>query len=548
MSLEVGHRTALTKIPDYLLPYTTHQKPDMYSYIDHSVWRFIMQISSDFFSTTAHSKYLEGLKATGISIDRIPLVYEIDEKLKKIGWRAVAVSGFIPPAVFLEFMSLGIMPIACEIRKLENIAYTPVPDIVHEAAGHAPVIADDDYNEYVRAYGEVAVKAIFSKKDMDLYEAIKGLSDIKEKPSSTQEQIDAAQKHFEKTAASVDYVSEATHLSRMAWWTIEYGLVGDPNQFKLYGAGLLSSMGESYHSFDKKVLKVPLTVDCVHMAFDITRPQPQLFVATSFESAREVLETYAKTMAYRIGGIQGLSKARVAETTTTTVLDCGLQISGTVSNFGVKGDTEITFIELEGPLQFCEKDKEIPGFEMNKLPKKIKVLLGTNSTQDLKIEKEIALSNGKKVILAKQNDEHVLATASTKITSVYGGPADRAVYIASTWDGQYASNEHVANLQGSQKELNELFQKVRDVRDNKKALQELDSVLASLQKNFPKDWLLRFELIELALKRNEKATYFKPLLNELKELRKLDASHMELIDRGLNYLAKHTPLKVWEDS
>ncbi len=541
-------RKALDQIPEYLLPYTTVQKPDMYSWIDHSVWRFIMKISSDFFAGTAHSKYVEGLKETGIVLDRIPLVSEMDEKLKKIGWRAVAVSGFIPPAVFLEFMALGIMPIACEIRKLENIAYTPAPDIVHEAAGHAPIVADADYNDYVRSYGEVAVKAIFSKKDMDLYEAIKKLSDIKESPNSTKAQIDEAQKGFEKAFAAVDYISEANHLSRMAWWTIEYGLVGKPNDFKLYGAGLLSSMGESFHSFDEKVMKVPLTVDCVNMGFDITRPQPQLYVATSFESAREVLECYAKTMAFRTGGISGLSKARISEMTTTSVLDCALQISGTVTAFGIEGDTEVTWIEMKGPLQLCEDDSEISGFEMSKLPKKLKILLGINSPDKIKgtVEKEHTLKNGKKFLWIKNDDGYTLATSSKKVVSVYGGPADRALYIKSTWDGQYASKEHITNLSPEQKDQNELFRQVREVREGNKALNTLDKTFAEIQKKFPKDWLLRFELVELALVRKEKPNYFAKAFDELKELRKLDDTHKELIDRGLNFLRKHTSLKEWE--
>ncbi|MEZ4816276.1 MAG: aromatic amino acid hydroxylase [Bdellovibrionota bacterium] len=541
-------RKALDQIPEYLLPYTTTQKPDMYSLIDHSVWRFIMKISSDFFADTAHTKYLEGLKETGISIERIPLVSEMDAKLKKIGWRAVAVSGFIPPAVFLEFMALGIMPIACEIRKLENIAYTPAPDIVHEAAGHAPIVADPDYNDYVRSYGEVAVKAIFSKKDMDLYEAIKKLSDVKESPRSTQDAIDEAQKGFEKAFAAVDYISEANQLSRMAWWTIEYGLVGTPQDFKVYGAGLLSSMGESFHSFDEKVLKVPLTTDCVNMGFDITRPQPQLYVATSFESARDVLESYAKTMAFRTGGISGLSKARVSEMTTTSVLDCGLQISGTVTAFGIKGDTEVTSIQLNGPLQLCENDQEIAGFEMSKLPKKLKVQLGVFSPKDVQgtVEKEQTLKNGKKFLWVKTTDGYTLATASTKVSSVYGGPADRALYIKSTWNGEYASKEHASNLSPEQNALNEIFGTIRDIREKKLELSSLNQVFSKLQKDFPKEWLSRFELVELALTRKEEPEYFKTALAELKELRGVDEAHKELIDRGLKLLRKHTELEKFE--
>ena len=549
-------RKALDKIPEHLIPYTSQQNPSAYSAIDNAVWRFIMKIASDFFAETAHKKYLEGLLETGISVERIPLVSEMDERLKKIGWRAVGVSGFIPPAVFLEFLALGIMPIACEIRKLENIAYTPSPDIVHEAAGHAPIVADPHYNEYVRAYGEVAIKAIFSKKDMDLYEAIKALSDIKEKPTSTQEEIDRAQKNFEKAFASNDYLSEATELSRMAWWTIEYGLVGDPNNFKLYGAGLLSSLGESYHCFDPNVVKVPLTEDCVNMSFDITRPQPQLYVATSFEEATKVLERYAATMAYRLGGVLGLSKARIADNTCTAQLEDGLQISGTVKNFGIHGDSEVSFFDLQAPLQLCFEDKEIKNFEMKSLPENFKVILNA-------FEKGTKLEEGKNISLQskygiklegkvhkiisfeksscvwmKTNDKDYLLTSEQKVSSVFGGPADRAIFIATTWDGSYSSTPHVSQLTTEQKELNDLYQKVRSIREKNSDLNEVKEITETLKKNYPRDWLLRYEILELSLMKKAPEKDFSEIKEELKTLRTLDNTHKELIDRGFRYLEK----------
>ena len=66
------------------------------------------------------------------------------------------------------------------MRSLEHLFYTPTPDIVHEAAGHSPMIADADYAEYLKYYGKIACKAISSSEDYDLYIAIRELSDIKE--------------------------------------------------------------------------------------------------------------------------------------------------------------------------------------------------------------------------------------------------------------------------------------------------------------------------------------------------------------------------------
>ena len=142
----------MKNIPQYLKKYIVNQDYDQYSSIDHACWRFIMRINKAYFSKNAHSKYLEGIKKTGITIDRIPKIDDINKKLQKFGWSAVGVKGFLPPLVFMEFQSKGILPIACDMRSIEHLTYTPAPDIVHEAAGHSPMIADSDYAEYLKYY------------------------------------------------------------------------------------------------------------------------------------------------------------------------------------------------------------------------------------------------------------------------------------------------------------------------------------------------------------------------------------------------------------
>ena len=93
----------------------------------------------------------------------------MDDKLKKIGWRAVPVRGFLPPTIFMQFQSHGILPIASDMRDVSHMTYTPAPDIVHEAAGHSPIIVDSVYSEYLKKYGEVASKVIYSKQDNKIY-------------------------------------------------------------------------------------------------------------------------------------------------------------------------------------------------------------------------------------------------------------------------------------------------------------------------------------------------------------------------------------------
>ncbi len=139
------------------------------------------------------------------------------------------------------------------MRTIDHLLYTPAPDIVHEAAGHAPILADPEYAEYLRKYGEVARHSIISKQDMDQYEAIRVLSDIKEDPRSSKEEIARAETRLQQVNDSLTTTSEAALLSRMNWWTAEYGLVGDLRSPKIFGAGLLSSVGESHNCLSDSV-------------------------------------------------------------------------------------------------------------------------------------------------------------------------------------------------------------------------------------------------------------------------------------------------------
>ena len=117
----------------------------------------------------------------------------------------------------MELQSLSVLPIASDMRSIDHLLYTPAPDIVHEAAGHAPILIEPEYASYLKEYAQVAKKAIISKEDLDLYEAIRELSDIKENPQSTPEQITQAEQKLQTTIKSTTHVSEATELSRMNW-------------------------------------------------------------------------------------------------------------------------------------------------------------------------------------------------------------------------------------------------------------------------------------------------------------------------------------------
>jgi len=300
---------AVAACPKHLLQFAVDQRYDDYTPVDHAVWRFIMRQNIFFLREYAHKVYFQGLLNTGISFDRIPRIQEMNDILSKIEWGAVAVDGFIPPAAFMEFQAYKVLVIACDMRQIHHIEYTPAPDIVHEAAGHAPIIVDREYSKYLQRFGEVGAKAMSSKKDFELYQAIRHLSILKERPNADSKEVEEATKLVEHRQKTLGEPSEMALLSRLHWWTVEYGLIGTLEVPKIYGAGLLSSIGESVSCLEPEVKKISYSIDAMNTAFDITTRQPQLFVCRDFEHLKDVLEEFASKMAYQVGGLEGINKA-----------------------------------------------------------------------------------------------------------------------------------------------------------------------------------------------------------------------------------------------
>jgi len=320
-------------LPSHLARYVVAQDYQAYSPRDHAVWRHILGRLTAHLKDKAHPSYLDGLAAAGIGVERIPSLAEMNRKLARLGWSAVAVRGFIPPAVFTEMQARGVLAIAEDIRSHEHIEYTPAPDIVHESAGHAPILKDARYAEYLRRCGVVGFKAIASREDQEVYEAVRHLSVVKEDPAASPEDVAQAEARLRTARDGRTQVSESTRASRLYWWTAEYGLVGSLAEPRLYGAGLLSSIGEASHCLTAAVEKVPLSLDCVEQDFDITRMQPRLFVARDFDHLFEVLEAFQATLAWKRGGDYGLEQALLARTVNHLILEGGLEVTGRVARW-----------------------------------------------------------------------------------------------------------------------------------------------------------------------------------------------------------------------
>ena len=361
-----SQQQVIQNLPSHLQPFVATQNYQDYTPRDHAIWRFLIQQLIYSLKETAHETYFEGLAKTGIDSEKIPRIEDINLCLNQLGWQAVAVDGFLPPAVFMEFQAIKVLAIAVNIRSFEHMLYTPAPDIIHESAGHAPFLIDIDYAEFLQRFGELGMRAIANQHDVNHYEAVRRLSIVKENPDSSESEIKTAEQAIETLQQVKVNPSEANLLARLHWWTVEYGLVGEVNNYRIYGAGLLSSLSESQRCLnDQSVTKKALTINSINTAYDITAQQPQLFVTQSCRHLSHVLEEYGRHMCCNTGGAMSLMKALEAGSIVTFKMSSGLQAAGKVSRVLYDAVGNAIYVNTEGPTQLALDNKQLDGHSIN---------------------------------------------------------------------------------------------------------------------------------------------------------------------------------------
>ena len=568
------------KLPKYLHKFIVKQPYEEYTAQNQAVWRYVMRLNVNSLKRIAHDCYIEGLSKTGIDADRIPEMEGMNRILKEIGWAAVAVDGFIPPNAFMEFQSYNVLVISSEIRTIDHIKYTPAPDIIHEAAGHAPIIANQEYSEYLRRLGEIGSKAISSPKDEEMYEAVRLLSILKENPNSSKEDIDSANKNVARLQNEMSELSEMAKIRNLHWWTVEYGLIGDINNPKIYGAGLLSSIEESQACLEKSVKKIPYSINAANVNFDITKTQPQLFVIPDFSKLSFVLEEFANTMAVRTGGIKGVRKLIDSKKMGSIELNTGIQVSGQFSNlnqknnepvyFNTTGETAVSIngIELIGhgkeahPNGFGSPIGKLEGINMSiedMSPKDLKeygIIEGKKTTLNfesgVKVKGEIITGKRDlqgKIILISFKDctvtflNQVLFKPSLGIYDMVVGESIKSAFAGpaspDSFDDVYSiSDKKTTKIVYSKSEeyLHVLYEKVRALRANKSLDEEIMSqIFVEAQTKYPKEWLILLELFELTYRKKiDLAEKIHLQLSKLKENKDLD----QLICDGLDLIKK----------
>jgi len=570
------------KLPEHLKQFIVEQHYEHYTPVDHAVWRYVMRQNYSYLKEIAYYPYIPGLEAAGLTIEKIPDLQDMNDALKKIGWGAVTVDGFIPPAAFMEYQSYRVLVIAADIRQLHHIEYTPAPDIIHESAGHAPIIADKDYHQYLSYFGSIGAKAMYSSKDFELYEAIRELSILKEMHDPDPAELKKAEKKINFCQKNISEPSEMALLSRLHWWTVEYGLIGTLENPKIYGAGLLSSIGESKSCMDPKVKKLWYTSEAINFPFDITQTQPQLFVTPNFQNLIHVLEEFANTMAFRRGGSESVLKAIECKNICTAVFSSGLQVSGVFSDITMGSKDELYFIKTSGSSALSYENKQLKrhgkqehadGFSspVGRL-KNMDKALENASDQELEFlgiipGNDVVLNfcsglilEGNVKLIERRNSKVILISFSgcslknkegelffdpswgdydmavgEEVVSVYCGAADKDAFeeIAP----KALSETHHSVYDDKTKHYHSLFGIVRSCRETHSGYGELTEVWKSLKQNYREDWLCAMEILEILELENYNAALAREIRIDLEMKASNEPELSNLIHNGFHLIS-----------
>lgn len=231
------------------------QQYDRYTEEDHAVWATLVETRLKTLDAQASEVYLSGVRALGLDKDRVPRVEYVNSQLAKLtGWQSRGVPGFLPAKAFFACLSQRKFPTTVVIRPREKLDYLPEPDIFHDVFGHVPLHCDPVFAEFLQTYGKAALMC------EDPY-------------------------HIER-------------LGRLFWFTVEFGLIRERGEVKLYGSGIISSIGESFHALESAdVDRRPFDMERVcETPFEIDHYQPVLYVLESFEQLRDSMNEYAEAV------------------------------------------------------------------------------------------------------------------------------------------------------------------------------------------------------------------------------------------------------------
>ena len=234
------------------------QPYELYSEENHEAWRRLYSRMEERWRRFANPHFLQGIDNLCLDSTRVPKLEDVNRFLSPLtGFKAKAVSGYVPAFLFFDCLRNREFPTTITIRDHERLDYLPEPDIFHDIAGHVPMHTDRAFADTLVRFGDCAHTAA---------EIVREIQDETER------------------VRRVDSIIRA--FARFFWFTIEFGLMkGKSEELKVYGSGLLSSYGEIAHAIESPdVQRWPVQLEWViNQPFEIDHYQPLLFVVDSFD-------------------------------------------------------------------------------------------------------------------------------------------------------------------------------------------------------------------------------------------------------------------------
>lgn len=263
---EIGHGLTTTKSPFIEHAQNEgqifiHQPYELYNESNQDAWRKLYALLRPKWEKFANKNFMEGIRSLCLNPDRIPKLEEINAFLEPLtGFKAKAVSGYVPTFLFFDSLRRREFPTTITIRDSSNLRYLPEPDIFHDIAGHVPMHTDKTFADVLVKFGSLA--EIAAKRHAHI-------TNVEEKLAKIRSNIQA--------------------LSRFFWFTIEFGLMREGDRICVYGSGLLSSADEIEHSIvSPNVQRYPFQLEWViNQSFEIDHFQSLLFVIDSFQHLYE---------------------------------------------------------------------------------------------------------------------------------------------------------------------------------------------------------------------------------------------------------------------
>ena len=237
--------------PGAATDWTVPQEWSAYTAAEHATWNLLFDRQMAVLAERVTPAFLRGVDALQLSRQGVPDFSELSERLHALtGWTVVAVPGIVPDAVFFEHLSQRRFVAGRFIRRPDQIDYLQEPDVFHDVFGHVPLLADPVFADYMQAYGRGGQRA--------------------------------------------DGLGVLHRLARLYWYTVEFGLIREAGGLRLYGAGIVSSYGESRYALEDPAPR-RLAFDLrevMRTRYRIDAFQQQYFVIDSFDSLlRQTLET-----------------------------------------------------------------------------------------------------------------------------------------------------------------------------------------------------------------------------------------------------------------